>query len=103
MNRVRPATVIDAAAIARIDVECWRSTYAGVLPDKLLLGLSESERKRVWSSYIARHPGDLVVGITPAGRGPGFGNLGPGREPPPPLSRRGLPPYRPPHHPGQGL
>src|SRR6266403_2021198 len=68
MNRVRPAIVTDAAAIARIDVECWRSTYAGVLPDNLLLGLSENERKRVWSSYIARHPGDLVVGITPVGR-----------------------------------
>jgi ribosomal protein S18 acetylase RimI-like enzyme len=76
MNRVRPAIVTDAAAIARIDVECWRSTYAGVLPDKLLLGLSEHERKRVWSSYIARHPGDLVVGITAAGRVQGFGSCG---------------------------
>ncbi len=76
MNRVRPAIVTDTAMIARIDVECWRSTYAGVLPDKFLLGLSESERRRLWSGYIARHPGDLVVGLTPAGRVQGFGSCG---------------------------
>ncbi len=61
MNRVRPATLTDTAMIARIDVECWRSTYAGVLPDKFLLGLSENERRRLWSGYIARHPGDLIL------------------------------------------
>src|SRR5260221_11439490 len=101
MNRVRPATVIDAAAIARIDAECWRSTYAGVLPDKLLLGLSESERKRVWSSYIARHPGDLVVGITPAGRAPGFGNCGRRPDAQSPLAREAFTPYAPPDYHGQ--
>lgn len=76
MNRVRSAIMADAAAIARIDVECWRSAYAGVLPDKFLVGLSEGERRRMWSSYIARHPGDVLVSVAPAGDIQGFGNCG---------------------------
>jgi ribosomal protein S18 acetylase RimI-like enzyme len=76
MNRVRPAIMTDAAAIARIDVECWQSTYAGVLSDKFLVGLSESDRKRVWSSFIARYPGDMVVSVAPSGEIQGFGSCG---------------------------
>jgi ribosomal protein S18 acetylase RimI-like enzyme len=76
MNRVRPAFMNDAAAIARIDVECWRATYAGVLPDKFLVGLSENERKRIWTGYIARHPGDMLVSIAPTGAVEGFGDCG---------------------------
>src|SRR5258708_34743687 len=76
MNRVRPAIMADAAAIARIDVECWQSTYAGVLSDKFLVGLSASDRKRVCSSYIARHPGDMVGSGAPSGGVQGFGSCG---------------------------
>jgi ribosomal protein S18 acetylase RimI-like enzyme len=76
MNRVRPAIMTDAAAIARIDVECWQSTYAGVLSDKFLVGLSESDRKRVWSGFITRYPGDMVVSVAPSGNIQGFGSCG---------------------------
>ena len=79
-NWVRTAILADAASIARIDVECWRATYAGLLPDKLLIGLSESERRRVWTSYIARHPGDIVVGTDREGEVQGFGNCGRARD-----------------------
>ena len=76
MNRVRPAIMTDAGAIARIDVECWRSTYAGVLSDEFLVALSEGDRKRVWSSYIARHPDDMLVSVAPSGDLQGFGSCG---------------------------
>jgi ribosomal protein S18 acetylase RimI-like enzyme len=79
-NRVRTAISADAAVVARIDVECWRATYAGILPDKLLIGLHESERRRVWTSYIAQHPGDIVVGTDPEGQVQGFGNCGRARD-----------------------
>jgi ribosomal protein S18 acetylase RimI-like enzyme len=74
------AIAADAAAIARIDVECWRATYAGILPDKLLIGLSESERRRVWTSYIAQHSGDILVGTDAEGQVQGFGNCGRARD-----------------------
>jgi ribosomal protein S18 acetylase RimI-like enzyme len=80
MNRVRPAIMADAAAIARIDVECWRSTYAGILPDRLLLGLAESERRRSWVNEAARRPGDLLVATDTQGRVLGFGNCGRARD-----------------------
>ena len=79
-NRVRMAIAADAAAIARIDVECWRATYAGILPDKLLIGLNESERRRVWTSYIAQHAGDILVGTDAEGQVQGFGNCGRARD-----------------------
>jgi ribosomal protein S18 acetylase RimI-like enzyme len=80
MTQVRPALIADAAAIARIDVECWRASYAGILPDKYLIGLTEAERRRVWAHYTARHPGDVVVAADATGRVRGFGNCGRARE-----------------------
>jgi GNAT superfamily N-acetyltransferase len=80
MTQVRPATRADATAIGRIDVECWQSTYAGLLPDKMLLNLSVADRRRVWTGQIARHPGETIVGLDAFGRVQGFGNCGPSRD-----------------------
>ncbi len=38
---IRLATQRDAPAIARVHVETWRDTYAGIIPDHALLGLDE--------------------------------------------------------------
>jgi ribosomal protein S18 acetylase RimI-like enzyme len=45
---IRRATVGDAAAIAEVHVASWRTTYAGLLPDELLRGLSVERRRRMW-------------------------------------------------------
>src|SRR5665213_1554517 len=37
MSVVRQARLEDAQAIARIEIETWRATYAGMLPDRVLL------------------------------------------------------------------
>ena len=37
---IRAAVAEDAAPIARVHVESWRSTYAGILPDEILLNVS---------------------------------------------------------------
>ena len=42
MVRIRPARLSDASTIADIQVETWRDTYAGLIPDRTLLGLSRS-------------------------------------------------------------
>lgn len=80
MNRVRPAIMADAAAIAKIDVECWRTTYAGILPDRLLVEMTERGRQRIWTAYAARHPGDLIVVTDATGKVHGFGNCGRARD-----------------------
>ncbi len=38
---IRLATQRDAPAIARVHVETWRDTYAGIIPDHALLALDE--------------------------------------------------------------
>ncbi len=45
---VRPAEVDDAAAIARVHVESWRSTYRGLLPDDFLDSLTEGRYLERW-------------------------------------------------------
>ena len=43
--RVRAARPGDARGIARLDIETWRSTYAGMLSSAYLVGLSEQRRE----------------------------------------------------------
>jgi ribosomal protein S18 acetylase RimI-like enzyme len=73
---IRAATAADAAAIARVDVETWRETYAGVLPQDLLLGLSRAERRRAWTEFIRRCPGDALVAADAREGVVGFGSCG---------------------------
>jgi ribosomal protein S18 acetylase RimI-like enzyme len=103
MNRVRPAIMTDAAAIARIDVECWQSTYAGVLSDKFLVGLSERDRRRVWSSFIARYPADMAVSVAPSGEVQGFGSCGRRRDADPGFAGEVFTLYVATDHQGQGI
>src|SRR6185437_16766733 len=44
MTTIRQARLQDARAIGRIEVETWRASYAGMLPDRVLLGMSEQRQ-----------------------------------------------------------
>lgn len=77
---VRPARPADARGIARLDVETWRATYAGVLSVEYLVGLSERRREAGWRSVILREPRDVRVAVDAAGTVVGFGSCGPNRE-----------------------
>ncbi len=62
MTLIRPAALGDAQDIARIYVDSWRSTYAGLLPDQTLLRPNAVEREaRWWRRALARHRRDNVV------------------------------------------
>lgn len=50
---IRPATPADAAGIASVHVESWRSTYPGMLPDQYLVGLSKDVYQRRWRSILS--------------------------------------------------
>ena len=50
--RIRHAKPSDAAAIARVHVDSWRSTYAGIVPQGYLSGLSYTGRQSVWEESL---------------------------------------------------
>jgi L-amino acid N-acyltransferase YncA len=81
---IRPAKKDDAAAIAKIHVETWRSTYAGLLPDNLLLRMNVAEHEaRWWRHALARYRRNhfVYVAETKEDGVIGFGSGGPSREP----------------------
>ncbi|MCX7365759.1 MAG: GNAT family N-acetyltransferase [Alphaproteobacteria bacterium] len=56
MIRIRRARRADAAAIGRVHVETWQSSYAGLLPDSMLAGMSDVRQTAWWSRSL----GDAV-------------------------------------------
>lgn len=81
MTHVRPARPQDAAAIARIHVETWRSTYAGVVPDAYLVGLDARRRANWWRQALGqRGQGERVLVAADPDHGVyGFASHGPSR------------------------
>jgi len=73
---IREATLDDAAAIARVHVSSWRSTYRSMLPADFLASLSESGYAERWKRVIAEatskvyvaEDGTDVVGFASGGR-----------------------------------
>jgi ribosomal protein S18 acetylase RimI-like enzyme len=80
--KIRAATPVDAAQIARVHVDSWRSTYRDLLPGDYLASLSYEERAKRWTQVleleaernfafvVENDPGDIV----------GFVDSGPERE-----------------------
>ena len=76
--RVRTAEPRDADSLARVHVDSWRSTYAGILPDEFLAGLSYRDRESFWeqvlttarptvSNFLAETESGDVVGLAAGG------------------------------------
>jgi L-amino acid N-acyltransferase YncA len=59
MAKIRKALDTDTRRIADIYVETWRTTYAGTLPDKVLVGMSAERQAISWGRAI-RHAGELI-------------------------------------------
>lgn len=78
MILIRKAVVEDAEAIARVHVATWRSTYPGLIPDSILVGLNEDRHAAMWRRatgqpggrdvvYVAEAAGEGVVGFASCG------------------------------------
>ena len=72
---VRPAKLRDAAAIARVHVASWRSTYANLLPDDFLASLTESAYADRWRRVVAEGSSRVFV-VEEAGEVVGFASGG---------------------------
>ncbi len=52
MTKIRAAVQADAQPIADIYVETWRTTYAGTLPDRVLINMSPDRQVIYWTRAI---------------------------------------------------
>lgn len=79
---IRQAVVADAAAIARVHVESWRTTYHGIVPDDYLANLSYERRATYWASELNKpdNPHVIFVAEDDQGEVVGFASGGPERE-----------------------
>jgi len=71
---IRAARPGDARAIAKLDVETWRTTYAGMLSTSYLVGMSERRRELGWRGVILREPRDVRIAVEVGGPIVGFGS-----------------------------
>jgi GNAT superfamily N-acetyltransferase len=54
---IRQAEQHDAVEIARVQVESWKATYAGIVPDAFLASLNIEAQSQMWSTQFAEeHP-----------------------------------------------
>ncbi|MDE1171897.1 MAG: GNAT family N-acetyltransferase [Verrucomicrobium sp.] len=77
---IRRAAVSDAAAIARLHVASWRTTYAGIVDAAYLDSLNETARVPGWEEQLKNPALDCLV-AEDAGKLLGFSVGGPIREP----------------------
>lgn len=71
---IRGATPDDAAGIARVHVDSWKSTYPGILPEAAVKSISFEKQQAVWkraletaadrSVFIAEADGEAVAYAT---------------------------------------
>ena len=80
--RVRVANLDDAGPIARVQVDTWRTTYAGIVPTEYLAGLSYRDRESKWTDILSagRPVESNFVAETDGGEVVGFAGGGPERE-----------------------
>lgn len=74
--RIRQAQPGDEAAMARVHVESWRTTYPGIMPDNVLENLDSTDREPIWRGwmadqdaavFVAEDADDGIVGVAAGG------------------------------------
>jgi ribosomal protein S18 acetylase RimI-like enzyme len=76
---IRRAVAGDARGVARVHVDSWRTTYAGIIPDRVVVGLSVDDKAASWRQIIAAQARrDAVLVASAAGAGiVGYASVGP--------------------------
>ena len=77
---IRPATLADAPAFARIHMDSWRSTYRGLVSDDFLDNLRFEDRLARWQQRLSELSDDGMFAFiveTPNGEAVAFALAGP--------------------------
>lgn len=80
MIGIRPAAADDLPDIGRVVVDCWRSTFAGLLPTEFLESMSADHQERRHRRYFGRAGVNYHVACDESGGVVGFANGGPSRD-----------------------
>jgi ribosomal protein S18 acetylase RimI-like enzyme len=80
---VRRAQIQDTDAISRIHVDTWKTTYRGIIPYKILDGLSYGRSREMWDNRLIDDEDPTAVFVAEAETGTlvGFVSCGPARGP----------------------
>jgi len=80
MFTLRPAVLLDAADIVRINVHCWQQAYTGIIPQDILDAMDVAERTPRYRRYMAGHRAhETLLATDPAGTA-GYVHFGPYRD-----------------------
>jgi len=73
--RIREAKLDDAKAIAKVQVDTWRTTYKTIVPDEYLENMSYKNRASIWTRvipqcyvYVAETDDGRIVGFASGGK-----------------------------------
>jgi len=79
---IREASQSDANGIAKVHVDCWRSTYDGIVPADFLADLSYDESEKFWRNILSDPNVSrfVYVAVNDAGQIAGYVAGGPERE-----------------------
>jgi ribosomal protein S18 acetylase RimI-like enzyme len=58
---IREGNIQDAAAIARVHVQSWKTTYPGIVPASFLDTLHEGEQAEKWQQWFLTAPMTVLV------------------------------------------
>jgi ribosomal protein S18 acetylase RimI-like enzyme len=70
--RIRPAGIQDSAGIARVQVDSYRTAYAGILPPAYLAHFTYAEQEQDWRELFSVQPQDIVYVAEDAGEIVGY-------------------------------
>jgi ribosomal protein S18 acetylase RimI-like enzyme len=60
---IRRAAITDAAEIARIHVETWRTTYPGIVPDTTLAAIDQAEWAQNWRDRLTQGSFPILLAL----------------------------------------
>jgi GNAT superfamily N-acetyltransferase len=105
MVDLRDATAADAAAVAWVHVDSWKTAYQGLLPETVLSRLSYEERASKWVDILGspRAGEFMLVAVEGQAGIVGFANGGPERQGQAAYPGELYALYLLPSHPGRGI
>jgi GNAT superfamily N-acetyltransferase len=78
---IRPATLDDAPAIARVHAQSWLETYQGIIPDEVLGSFNLEMRTQRWQTILSEPDPSQANGVLlQDGEVVGFFSAGPERD-----------------------